>query len=284
MPRAIWKGSINFGLVFIPVSVYPATREEKISFKQLRATDLSPIKYKKVAEVDQKEVPADQIVKGYEFEKGKWVTLKDEDFEKVKIESTHSVEITDFVEQAQINPKFFYKPYFLEPQKGGEKGYALLHRALTETGKLGVAKVAISSREYLAAVKPDGLFLILELMHFAHEVLEPESLTSAGDREVAPKELEMAKKLIEAMTTEWEPTKYKDQYQTAVMEMIEQKAANRPPAAKPEVARAPANVVDLVAVLQQSLQNASTRKKQPERGSRPKSTAALVKQKRRVAA
>ena len=147
-------------MVFISVSVYPPTREEKISFKQLRATDLSPIKYKKVAEVDQQEVPTDQIVKGYEFEKGKWVTLKDEDFEKVKIESTHSIEITDFVEQAQINPKFFYKPYFLEPQKGGEKSYALLHRALSDTGKIGVAKVAISSREYLAAVKPDGLFLI----------------------------------------------------------------------------------------------------------------------------
>lgn len=284
MPRAIWKGSINFGLVFIPVSVYPATREEKISFKQLRAKDLSPIKYKKVAEVDQEEVPADQIVKGYEFEKGKWVTLKDEDFEKVKIESTHSVEITDFVEQAQINPKFFYKPYFLEPQKGGEKGYALLHRALAETGKIGVAKVAISSREYLAAVKPDGLFLILELMHFAHEVLEPESLTSAGDREVAPKELEMAKKLIDAMTTEWEPTKYKDQYQTAVMEMIEEKAAKRTPSAQPVKARAPSNVVDLVAILQQSLQDAGTRKKRPERDSRPKSTAALLKQKRRTAA
>jgi DNA end-binding protein Ku len=284
MPRAIWKGSINFGLVFIPVSVYPATREEKISFKQLRATDLSPIKYKKVAEVDQQEVPADQIVKGYEFEKGKWVTLKDEDFEKVKIESTHSVEITDFVEQAQINPKFFYKPYFLEPQKGGEKSYALLHRALSDTGKIGVAKVAISSREYLAAVKPDGLFLILELMHFAHEVLEPESLTSAGDREVAPKELEMAKKLIEAMTTEWEPTKYKDQYQRAVMEMIENKAAHRESSAKPETTRAPSNVVDLVAVLQQSLQNAGTRKKQPERGSRPKAAAALLKQKRGTAA
>ena len=122
MPRAIWKGSINFGLVFIPVSVYPATREEKISFKQLRATDLSPIKYKKVAEVDQKEVPADQIVKGYEFEKGKWVTLKDEDFEKVKIESTHSVEITDFVEQAQINPKFFStNPTFWSRRKGAKK-------------------------------------------------------------------------------------------------------------------------------------------------------------------
>src|ERR1700730_3331486 len=105
--RAIWKGSVNFGMVHIPVSVYPATREEKISFKQLRAKDLSPIRYKKVAEADQKEVPAEEIVKGFEVEKGKWVTLKDEDFEKVKIESTHSVEITDFVEQEQINSKFF---------------------------------------------------------------------------------------------------------------------------------------------------------------------------------
>src|SRR6478609_12014695 len=150
--RAIWKGSISFGLVYIPIAVYPATREEKLSFRQLRASDLSPIRYKKVAEADQKEVSADQIVKGFEYEKGKWITLRDEDFEKVQIESTHSVEITDFVDQAQINPKFFYKPYFLEPQKGGEKGYALLHRALVETGKLGIAKVVISNREYLASV------------------------------------------------------------------------------------------------------------------------------------
>lgn len=279
--RAIWKGSINFGLVFIPVAVYPATREEKISFRQLRATDLSPIRYKKVAEADQKEVPADQIVKGFEYEKGRWVTLKDEDFEKVKIESTHSVEITDFVEQSQINPKFFYKPYFLEPQKGGEKGYALLHKALSDTGKIGIAKVAIQSREYLAAVKPDGLFLILELMHFAHEVLEPESLKSAAHKELSPKEVEMAKALIEAMTTEWEPTKYKDQYQAAVMELIEEKALQRPHAAKQPAPRVMTNVVDLVAVLQESLRKETTKKKQPRGGGvRP----SLVKQKRRVAA
>lgn len=284
MPRPIWKGSINFGLVYIPVSVYPATREEKISFKQLRAADLSPIRYKKVAEVDQKEVKADEIVKGYEIEKGQWVTLKEEDFEKVRIESTHSVEITDFVEQAQINPKFFYKPYFLEAQKGGEKSYSLLHRALTETGKVGIAKVAISSREYLAAVKPDGLFLILELMHFAHEVLEPDSLKSAEAKDVSPKELEMATALVDAMTTEWEPTKYKDQYQTAVMEMIQEKAQNRQPSAAPKTPRAPMNVVDLVAVLQQSIQKASTNRKQPARTTGTRSTATMVKQKRRIAA
>jgi DNA end-binding protein Ku len=285
--RAIWKGSINFGLVYIPVAVYPATREERISFKQLRATDLSPIRYKKVAEADQKEVKAEEIVKGYEIEKGKWVTLKDEDFEKVKIESTHSVEITDFVEQAQINPKFFYKPYFLEAQKGGEKAYALLHKALTETGKIGIAKVAISSREYLAAVKPDGLFLILELMHFAHEVLEPESLNAATTKEISPKELEMAKALIDSMTAEWEPTKYEDQYQTALMEMIEEKAKLRPPSAKPVPQRTMSNVVDLVSVLQESLRKqatgAATATKKPKAAARARSTAALVKQRRRAA-
>ncbi|MGH8094906.1 MAG: Ku protein [Chthoniobacterales bacterium] len=285
--RAIWKGSVNFGLVYIPISVYPATREEKISFRQLRASDLSPIRYKKVAEADQKEVPADQIVKGFEYEKGKWVTLRDEDFEKVQIESTHSIEITDFVDQAQINPKFYYKPYFLEPQKGGEKAYALLHKALTTSGRLGVAKVAIQKREYLAAVKPDGLFLILELMHFAQEVLEPSSLNSGADRNVSPQELKMATALIDAMTTSWDPTKYQDQYQNALMRLIEEKAQKRAPAAKVAPARIQPNVIDMVAVLQQSLQRAGLKKKSTGtngRSASAKSTASLVKRKRRSVA
>src|SRR5712692_1862043 len=126
--RPVWKGSISFGLVYIPISVYPATREEKLSFRQLRASDLSPIKYKKVAEADMQEVSADQIVKGFEYERGQYVVLKEEDFEKVRIESTHSIDITDFVDLEQVDPKFFYKPYFLEPQKGGEKAYALRPR------------------------------------------------------------------------------------------------------------------------------------------------------------
>ena len=178
--RPIWKGSISFGLVYIPIAVYPATREEKLSFRQLRATDLSPIKYKKVAEADAKEVAADQIVKGYEYERGHFVIMKDEDFAKVKIESTHSIDITDFVELEQVDPKFFYKPYFLEAQKGGEKAYGLLHKALAGTGKIGIAKVVISNREHLASVKPDGLFLVLELMHFASEILTPAELKSGG--------------------------------------------------------------------------------------------------------
>lgn len=275
--RSVWKGSINFGLVNIPIAVYPATREEKTSFKQLRGSDLSPIRYKKVAEADEKEVRAEEIVKGYEHEKGKFVVLKEEDFEKVRIESTHSIEITDFVELAQINPKFFYKPYFLEPQKGGEKGYTLLHRALVETAKVGIAKVAIKSREYLAAVKPDGLFLILELMHFAQEVLEPETLKSAS-AEVAPRELEMAKQLIAALTSDWEPEKYEDRYQTAVMAMIEEKA---PAAVAAPAKREPAG--DILAILQQSLQRTASAKAKPVKATRApaRTTSALVKAKRR---
>lgn len=282
--RAIWKGSINFGLVFIPVAVYPATREEKTSFKQLRKGDLSPIRYKKVAEADEQEVKSEDIVKGYEHERGKFVVISDEDFEKVKIESTNSIEITDFVEQAQINPKYFYKPYFLEPQKGGEKGYALLHRALVETGKLGIAKVAIRNREYLAAVKPDGFFLILELMHFAHEVLEPESLKSAEGPEVAPRELEMAKQLIGALASDWNPTKYEDQYQKALNEVIAAKINQQPlaaPAAKPKADMA----TDILSVLQASLARFEAPTKTAtatatKTGTRKTSTATLVKKKR----
>lgn len=276
--RSIWKGSISFGLVNIPVAVYPATKEEKVSFKQLRKIDLSPIRYKKVAEADDKEVKPADIVKGYEIEKEHWITLTDEDLQKVEIPSTHTIEILDFVELKEINPKFFRTPYFLEAQKGGEKSYSLLHRALFETGKLGIAKVALRNREYLAAVRPDGLFLMLELMHFADEVLDPEELRPANAKDVTPKEVAMAKSLIESMAAEWDPAKYRDEYRAAVMKLIEDKAANRPAAAKTERPRVPADAIDLVAILQQSLSKAEKAERTKPR--RTTSTAALVKQRR----
>src|SRR3954467_1652678 len=281
--RPIWKGSISFGLVYIPIAVYPATREEKLSFRQLRKTDLSPIKYKKVAEVDMKEVPADQIVKGYEYEEGRYIIMSDEDFEKVRIESTHSIDITDFVDVEHVDPKFFYKPYFLEAQKGGEKAYALLHKALSGTGKIGIAKVVISNREYLAAVKPDGLFLVLELMHFASEVLTPEEL-NRPKTELNDKELKMAHALIESMSSDWQPEKYRDEYRDAVMDMIESKAKNKTLPAAPAAAPRSTNVVDLVKVLQESINRSQTVKvKRGANGAR-RSTSTLVKQKRRAAA
>jgi DNA end-binding protein Ku len=284
--RSIWKGSINFALVNIPVAVYPATRDEKVSFKQLRRSDLSPIRYKKVAEADEKEVLAAEIVKGYEYEKGKWVVLEEKDFEQVQIESTHSIEITDFIETHEVNPKYFYKPYFLEAQKGGEKGYALLHLALIETGKIGIAKVAIRSREYLAAIKPDGLFLMLELMHFAQEVLDPEGLKTPFGIQPSPKELEMAKTLIESMSGEWDPTRYEDRYQTAVPEMIEAKVQNRPKTEEAKAPRSSGPVIDLLAVLQESIRESADKRKAKggARSNKPRSTGALVKQKRRSGA
>jgi len=284
--RAIWKGSISFGLVYIPIAVYPATREEKLSFRQLRATDLSPIRYKKVAEADQKEVTADQIVKGFEYERGRFVIMKEEDFAKVRIESTHSIDITDFVDLTQVDPKFFYKPYFLEPQKGGEKAYALLHKALAGTGKIGIAKVVISNREYLASVKPDGLFLVLDLMHFASEILAPEELKNGSATAITDKELKMAQSLVESMSTPWEPEKYRDEYRNAMMEIIEQKAQHKEVAKKPAPAMRTTNVVDLVKVLQESLnRNQSLKpKRNGAKSTSSRSTSTLVKQKRRVAA
>lgn len=283
--RPIWKGSISFGLVYIPVAVYPATREEKVSFRQLRSSDLSPIKYKKVAEADSEEVPSDEIVKGFEYERGRYIVMSEEDFDKVRIESTHSIDITDFVELDQVDPKFFYKPYFLEPQKGGEKAYAVLHKALSGTGKIGIAKVVISNREHLAAVKPDGLFLILELMHFASEILSAEVLNNGSTTAISDKELKMAQALIDTMTESWQPDKYRDEYRTALMEIIEQKAKHKEVVAKAPAPPPATNVVDLVKVLQESLSRTqSVKQKRGATRSTGRSTASLVKQKRRVGA
>src|SRR4029453_15114012 len=176
MARAIWKGSISFGLVNIPIALYPATRREELKFRLLRESDLSPVNYKRVAEKDGKEVPWNQLVKGYEYEKGKYVILKDEDFQRVDVEATQTVDIQDFVELDEIDPIFFYNPYYPEPQRGGDKAYALLRDALKNSKKVGVAKVVIKTREYLAGVKPEDGALVLELMHFADELADPAKL------------------------------------------------------------------------------------------------------------
>lgn len=258
--RAIWKGSISFGLVNIPIGLYPATRRDEVSFRQLRKDDLSPIRYKRVAEVDEKEVPWESIVKGYEHEKGKFVVITDEDFKRANVEATQTVEITDFVNLDDIDPMFFDKPYYLEPQKGGKKAYALLRDTLKETGKVGIAKVVIKTRQHLAAVKPKENALVLELMHFAHELLEPGELDlPKADEAVGKKELQMATQLVESMTDKWEPTKYKDEYTDQLMKVIEEKVergGEELPHAKAK-AKPATNVVDLVAILKKSIEENS---------------------------
>jgi DNA end-binding protein Ku len=262
MARAIWKGSISFGLVNIPIALYPATRREELKFRLLRKSDLSPVSYKRVTEKDGKEVPWDQIVKGYEYEKGKYVVLKDEDFERVDLEATQTVDIQDFVHQEEIDPIFFYKPYYLEPQKGGDKAYVLLRDALKDSGKVGIAKVVIKTREYLAGVKPEDGVLVLELMHFADELADPGKLHIPKKIEVGKREMNMAKSLIDSMSSKWNPEKYKDDYREALMEVIEEKveASGKEIEEKPKKAPKPTKVIDLVSVLQKSLERTGAKK------------------------
>ena len=263
MARAIWKGSISFGLVNIPIALYPATRREELKFRLLRKTDLSPVNYKRVAEKDGKEVPWDQIVKGYEYEKGKYVVLQDEDFQRVDIEATQTVDIQDFVELDEIDPIFFYKPYYLEPQKGGDKAYALLRDALKDSKKVGVAKVVIKTREYLAGVKPEDGALVLELMHFADELADTGKLHIPKKVEVGKREMTMAKSLIDSMSSKWNPEKYKDDYREALMEVIEEKveAGGKEIEEKLRKAPKPTKVIDLVSVLQKSLEETGAKRK-----------------------
>lgn len=257
--RAIWKGSISFSLVNIPISLYPATRREELSFRMLRKSDLSPINYKRVAEVDGKEVPWEEIVKGYEYEKGKFIVLKDEDFRRADIEATQSIEIIQFVPLAEIDPMFFDKPYYLEPQKKGGKAYALLREALRKSDKVGIAKVVIKTRQHLAAVKPEGNALVLELMHFAEELVDSSALQIPGQTDVAGKELDMARELIQRMTDKWDPEKFTDDYRHAIMDMIHKKIESggeeipEPTTGKKRSSK----VIDLVSVLQESLEQAN---------------------------
>ena len=261
--RAIWKGSISFGLVNIPIALYPATRKEELKFRLLREKDLSPVNYKRVAEKDGKEVPWDQIVKGYEYEKGKFVVLKEKDFDRVDLEATQTVDIQDFVELDQIDPKFFYKPYYLEPQKGGDKAYVLLRDALADSGKVGIAKVVIKTRQYLAGVKAQGHALVLELMHFAKELADAEKLNVPKKLTVGKREMDMAKALLNSMSGKWDPEKYRDDYREALMEVIEEKveSGGKEIQEKPKEKKPATKVIDLVAVLQESLAKSKGGKK-----------------------
>jgi len=270
--RAIWKGSISFGLVNIPIALYPATRREELKFRLLRAKDLSPVSYKRVAEADGKEVPWDEIVKGYEYEKGKYVVLKDEDFQRVDLEATQTVDIQDFVDEEEIDPMFFYKPYYLEPQKGGDKAYVLLRDALEDSKKVGIAKVVIKTRQYLAGVKPEDSILVLELMHFAEELAEADKLHVPKITEPGKREINMAKSLIDSMSSKWNPEKYRDDYREALMEVIEEKveAGGKEIEEKPKKAPKPTKVIDLVSVLQQSLEKTGGAKKKTARKHRAK--------------
>lgn len=268
--RAIWKGVIGFSLVNIPISLYPATRREELKFHLLRKRDLSPINYKRVAEADGQEVPWEEIVKGYEYEKGKFVVLEDEDFRQADVKATQTVDIVEFVRLEEIDPVFFDKPYYLEPEKRGEKAYALLRETLKRSGKVGLARVVIKTREHLAAIKPEQNALVLELMHFAEELISPESLNLPAKIALGEREVDMAEELIDHMSGAWEPAKYKDEYRQALLDLVHRKieAGGRTPAGAPPPKAHSSKVVDLVSILQQSLDQSG------KGGARKRSAAA----------
>src|SRR3954447_25464785 len=290
MARAIWKGSISFGLVNIPVGLYAAESRDEISFKLLDQKTMSPIHYKRVSEESGKEVPWDQTVRGYEFEKGKYVVMSDEDLKRAAPEATQTIDIVDFVDLEDIDPLYFDKPYYLASDSKGTKAYALLRETLRRTGKVGIAKVVIRTRQYLAAVvaRGDSDVLTLELMRYAHELRDSSELdVPRGKSGVSDKELQMAVRLVEGMEEAWDPDQYKDEYRSDLMKLIEERAesgeleGSTAPVPKSEAAGA--KVVDLMAMLKRSLDEGPRKpaKKAPARASKkaPAKTAAKAPKK-----
>jgi DNA end-binding protein Ku len=266
MARSIWKGAISFGLVNIPVTLHAAEeRSEKISFNMLDMRDMSPIGYQRINKDTGKTVAWDDIVKGYEVDDGQYVIVTDEDFRKANPRSTQVVEILDFVDAAEIEPSFAQTPYYLEPGKNGAKAYALLREALKRTGKAGIAKVVIHTRQHLAAVMARGDVLLLEILRFAHELRDPKKLDLPGHGAVSDREVAMAERLVEGMTSKWQPSKYRDDYTEDLMALIKRKAKHGDveEVEEPEELK-PTNVVDLMPLLKKSLEKAEGGK----RGSR----------------
>ena len=222
-PRALWTGSITFGLVNVPVRVYSAVHEHKLDFHLVHVKDDSPIGYQKVCKLEEKPVPSDEIVKAYEFKKGEFVQLTDEDFAAVQVEGQHTIDLEDFVPYEEIDPAFFAHTYLVGPQDGAEKTYALLVRAMEQSGLVGIGKFVLRSRQYLGCVRVREGVLALEQLHFADEIDPPGGVVPDTLPSVAKKELDLALTLIEGFSGTWQPEKYEDTYTDALREVVKAK-------------------------------------------------------------
>ena len=252
--RPIWNGAISFGLVNIPVGVYSATHSERISFNFLHKADLGRIHNVRVCDACGKQVPYEDLVRGYEYQKGEYVALDEKDFDKIAIESSKTIRVMEFVDQEEIDPMFFDTPYYLAPGKNADHVYALFREALKKSGRVGIAKVAFREREHLAAVKPHGNALMLDTLHFADEIAKTTGLDLPQKVKVTEKESKLAERLIEEMSGKFEPEKYEDTYREALIEMIEAKVKGKRPKMKRVVSRkATTNVVDIMSKLKASL-------------------------------
>jgi DNA end-binding protein Ku len=281
--RPIWKGALTFGLVNIPVQLHSAVQaQERVSFRLLHKPDLSPIKYERVCQKEGESVPWNDIVKGYEYEKGRFVVLDDEDFKAAAIESSKALEILDFVSADEIDLRYFETPYYLLPAKGGERAYALLREGIRNTGTIGIGKITMrSNAQHLAAVRVVGDALVLEIMRFADELVDVETFTFPDAGEVRPQELKMAEQLIGNLSDRFDPSKYTDDYRANLMRIIRAKMKGKKVAVVEPEEPESTPVVDLMTRLQESLKQGGARPRRaraegtgseprPRRGTRRK--------------
>jgi DNA end-binding protein Ku len=260
--RPIWSGTISFGLVSVPVRMFSATESKELRFHFLHKDDLTPIGYDKVRKDTGEHVDPDDVVRGFEIEKGQYVPIEDEDLDRLDIELTHSIDICDFVDLVEIDPIYFRKAYYLLPQDGAEKPYRLLVKALDDTGKVGIAKVVIRNKQHLAALRPYEGMLVLETMYYADEIRKPEGVDAKGRLQKA--EVEMAKSLVKNLSDSFKPEKYDDTYRKELLDLIRAKAKGKklPEPAQEEEAE----VVDLMEALRASVEET---KKKGKRAKRP---------------
>jgi DNA end-binding protein Ku len=249
--RAMWSGAVSFGLVNIPIRLYSATEDHGLNFHMLHKKDMSPIRYVRVCKEEGEEVQMSDIVKGYEYERGQYIVVTDEDFEKASPRKTKTIDIIDFVSAEEIDPIYFEKPYYLEADKGGDKAYSLLREALERSNKVGIAKYVLRNREALGLVRPFGKLLVLDQMRFDHEIREPEGLKESSS-DVQDREVGMALALIEQLTETFDPKRYRDTYEEELLHLIQQKIEGKEPE-EGEPAPTVAPVTDLVALLKASL-------------------------------
>ena len=253
MPRPIWSGAISFGLVNVPVKVFSATSSKDVRFHQLDGKSNSRIKQKRVSAVTGEEVPFEDIIKAYEIAPDNYVTITPEELEALDPKATKTIDIEDFVDLDQIDPVYYERPYYLVPDKGGQKAYALLRNAMRETNKVGIARVVLRTKQYLAAIRPKDDALVMETMLFADEVNPLAELDLPGpDVDVTDREEKMARSLIDSLTTDFEPDKYRDEYRERVLALIEKKASGQEVVVEESAEEAP-RVVDLMAALEASL-------------------------------
>ncbi len=263
MARAIWSGSLSFGLVTIPVKLTGAVRTNELSFHMLHKKDEGRIKFERVCSVDGKPVPWDEIVKGYEYEKGEHVVLTDADFERIDPKVTNTIDILEFVEIEKIDPMYFEQPYYLEPTKQGRHAYALLRETLDQTARVAVARVVIRTREYLAAVKPSGEALVLDLMRWGTEIVDRSDLDLPGNEKLPPAELKMAKMLVDSMSVdEFEPEKFPNRYREELLAIIDARVSGKELPRAKKAAPARGKVVNLMDVLERSLKERGTSEKE----------------------